>query len=342
VQVSDPGANNLPVLQEVDGLQAAPGQQFIFDAPGSDPDNDPLQYFLVDNKNNLVGEYEGFKTTPDGRVTWTVPAGVQPDGQTRSFSVHVQDKALLPASQIGDYTRTYEVTIVEDQPPAVSLSVTSFRPEVGEVVGFTVLATDDGGPPDLRLTLSELPAAWNMGSTKDLAISPNGVAQFTIPAGAPNAVIKATATAIDSAGHVVSSAPIELRIRPVDNSFPIIDVQSPIVGQTAIEIREATDVIGRIYDPDNLDGGGLEYYSLRAIPVDGGAPTLLLEVGELDSQNPIDDVGTAALYARIVTLSPLELPNGAYDIEIFAQDISGKSTSQTIPVVIDSDVKLGT
>jgi len=344
LQIVDPAAGNTPpVLQLENGLQAAPGQLFTYDVRANDAQNDPLTYYLVDDAGNLVSEYAGFKMTPDGRVSWQVPADANSIGQSRTFRVHVQDVNLRPADRVEPLdpdTADFTVTIQQDEPPTVSLAASTFRPTPGEVIGFTVLATDDLGTPDVRVRLEGLPTSWEPSGFKELLVGPNGVALYTVPINAPAGVaFTAQATAVDKGGNSVSSASIEFRVRDVDTGYPVIAINSPVLGDDALTVNTATPIKGRLYDIDGPNN--LVFYSVTARPLDGGAPVVLKKVGNPNSQTAISDVGSAGVDGVIVNLSPLDLANGAYEIELQVQDLDGKSSSEFFSIVIESDVKLG-
>ena len=336
------GANVNPVLQPAPGLKATPGQEFTFDVPATDAENDRMTFYLVDgnNGNALVNEVDGFKITPDGRVTWKVPAGTQLVGSTRSFVVHVEDVNASHALT-GQDTLQYSVAIVQDQAPTVNVSTTTLRPTPGEVVGFSISANDDVGTPDVRLQLQNLPAAWGYaGNVTNLTVAPNGVALFTVPSYATaGQTFTAVATAVDAAGNAALTTPIVFTVTAVDQGFPKIVVNDPVLGDGTLVLEKDADIKGRIYDEDTANN--LVFYSVTAIPVGGGTPTVLKTVGAAGGVNSILDVGSAAVNGLIVTLSPFELANGAYDIEITAEDRTGKSTTDSFPVIVKSDVKLG-
>jgi fibro-slime domain-containing protein/RHS repeat-associated protein len=314
LQVLQPNGNGKPVLGSPIDLFAAPGQHFAFSVPGTDPENGPLEFFLVDSTGSLTREIDGLQIDRDGNVTWQVPTDVAV-GQHRSFTVQLKDNL----GQLSTGPKTYTITIRDDQAPSIALDVSTRTPLAGSEVGFALVATDDIGISDLRLTVNGQPVAVNA----------DGHAIYTIPSGALQGTsYSVVATAVDTGNHTTTTS-VQLVVRGGDISAPIISIASPNDGSV---LKESTDLMGRIYDVDNE----LVFYSITATPFDGGAPITLAT----NSGTFLTNLGESGA-VKLATINALALKRGAYEIDIVARDVDGNETTASTTVDVASDVQLG-
>ncbi|MDB4872528.1 MAG: repeat-associated core domain protein, partial [Gemmatimonadales bacterium] len=302
------GSNSPPTIQPPAGpISAAVGQKLSYQVQASDADGDPLAYWLIDALGNPATNVNGLTVGATGLVTWTVPAGAT----DRGFKVRVIDSH-------GNYAeQSYAIHIIADQPPTISMTATTLTPAVGSTMGFVVVASDDVGLTDLHVTLT---TSW--AGTITLPVSASGLATYTVPAGAAGQPFTATATAVDTAGHSVTTAAQTITAPAADTSAPVVSVSN--MGGDGV-ITQATDVDGRVYDPDN----NLVYYALTATPADGGGAgaVILIKSGVFNGTTLISGVGSSSADALITTINPLALADGNYSFNLLAEDITGKTAS---------------
>ncbi|MEZ6061267.1 MAG: RHS repeat-associated core domain-containing protein [Planctomycetaceae bacterium] len=138
------------------------------------------------------------------------------------------------------------------------------------------------------------------------------------------------ATAFDEAGNE-TTASVTLRvIDPADTLGPVIDITGPSPNS---EVTTLTDIIGSVTD-DNLEFFTVEFG--RADLVDINDPTAF------DPDYVTIATGTADVTnALLGTFDPTLLMNDSYIIRVFAQDLSGNVSAQTLPISIDGQLKFG-
>ena len=321
LHVTSPATGNLPpLLEPAITLTAAPGEAFKFAVPGSDPQGEAIDFFLVDASDNLVREVADLRITTDGLFTWNVPVDAEV-GTDRSFRVIAVDDSGQRSNQVA-----YTISVVADRPPSAGLSVTTRRPEAGQTVGLNVFASDDVGLRDVRLVVTR-----NANSSQtQVLVAGNNSAKFMIP---DDAVVGETFTAvvtvIDQAGQSVSAS-VTLTVRAENLTSPRIEIESPDNG---FVFETVTEVLGRIYDND----ANLVYYRVTATPASGGPAIVLLE----EEWDGVTYLSNLASGSTLATLSPFALPNGNYQLDVIARDDGGEETTQSLVFGIQSEAKLG-
>jgi RHS repeat-associated protein/fibro-slime domain-containing protein len=304
-------------------ITAVPYQAFSYQVVATGSSNH-LTYWLIDSNGNLAVSTQDMTIDQDGRVRWTAPQAAT----NRSFIVRVVDSVTGAYDQ-----QTFLIHIVADEAPTVSLQVTTREPLVGTSVGFIVGAGDDVGLADLRVVLHNAP-----GSSGDitLPVGSNGIATYSLPKGSAGATFSAEAVAVDTAGHEVKTSLQTMTVQAANPAAPYVSI---LAGDGAVFTKPQV-LSGRIYDTDN----DLVYYSLTAIPlVSSGNAITLLQAGTLGGATPISGLGHAGPGGdtTIQTITPFDLPNGAYTFKVFAQDAEGHERSVSFGGSVQSSSKLG-
>ena len=324
--VVDPAvANTPPGIQPETNLTAAIGEAFELQVRGYDPDGDDITYKLKTSDDTFVDEWAGMSIDAKGRVTWTPEAT---DGD-RIFVVRVTDEHGAWDEEGFDIVVTGGAGSGDDAAPSVSLWASNASPQPGEVVEFAVSASDDDAVVDLRLRLN---APWLDAAGLLVPVDGSGRAAYRIPDSAQTGqTLTAVATAYDTANQSTSTSPIGFVVTPVDTAAPVIRLDNIVAG---MRLEEALTVRGAAFDPDDQ----LAY--LRIVADLGGSERVLLERGESGGPR-IDGVGDAGSAGDLVTLQPLDLPDGQVQVGVYAEDVAGNAAFTSFAAEVDTQSKVG-
>jgi YD repeat-containing protein len=219
------------------------------------------------------------------------------------------DVTLRVTDERGDFIdQTYVLTVVPDvEPPAVSVLLDSAVVDPGTPVTITVLVSDNVGIGSIELQIAGVPVTLNANN------------QFVYTPSSPGR-INITGMATDTSGNMATVIEVLRVIDPADVDPPLIQITSP---ESEDVITYLTDIVGTVSDPN------FDLYRVEYSPSGADEFTLIAE-------------GTTPIIAGVLaTFDPTLLPNGHYDLRVFAQDVSGNGTYQQIPIGVEGQAKLG-
>ena len=186
----------------------------------------------------------------------------------------------------------------------IGINPTSLAP--GESATITVTANNAAGTVTRSATVDGV----------DVPLDVNGVGRVTLNDIGPHDVI---ATVSDVSGTDIANATIYVR-DPNDTAAPIVDITSP---QTDITVTAKMEIAGLVSDAN------LQRYVLAYAPADSDNFVTLAQ-------------GTSAFPEQtIATFDATMLVNGLYNIVLQATDQSGQTSSDTIQVLVDGNLKVG-
>ncbi len=233
-----------------------------------------------------------------GLLIWT-PSGVQ----AGTYEI------LVTASD-GTLSTTQPLELVASPvpiPPTVLITITpSFPPPAGQPVVLQVTATGIADVSSVTLSVDGQP----------LQLSSQGSATFIPPTPGHYSVI-ATATDVD--GNV-GTATADLKVRDLsDTGSPVVQLTAPPSGTV---LSQPATIIGTVND-SNLDD-----YQLTLQPI-GSSNSIVLAGG----QSNVDDAGHPL---GLATIDPSQLENGAYLLQLTATNISGRTSTTSSLIEIDT------
>ncbi len=193
-------------------------------------------------------------------------------------------------------------------PPSVLITLTpSFPAPAGQPVVIQVTASGIANVSSIALSVDGQP----------LQLNAHGSATFVPPTPGHYSLV---ATATDMDGQV-GTATSDLKVRDLsDTSSPVVELSVPPTG-TVLSAPAA--VVGTVSD-SNLDD-----YQLTLEPL-GSSTAIVLASGQAN----VDD-------AALATIDPGKLANGAYLLQLTATNISGRTSSATSLVEINTTTKSG-
>ncbi len=203
-------------------------------------------------------------------------------------------------------SRTLRLVVASQPiPPDVRIELTPSFPAVfGQSVLIQATASSLSEIRSLRLTIDG--RAYALDSFGRLGFTPGSAGHFKIVA---------TATDVDG---VVGTATADLKVRdPQDAATPLVRFTA---SDSGVVIRELQIIAGVVSD-SNLD-----QYRLELVPLDGRSPTLLAQ-----GRNPIN--------GALTQIDPGGFVNGAYLLRLTATDISGRTSTISKLIEINSTNK---
>ena len=285
-------SNNAPIINSEPVLEAAAETTYRYDVRANDPDGERITYSL-----NQAPEEMAIDDL--GRITWNPNAE---DVGNYDIEVAVTD------SRGATTTQNYQLTVTADtEAPLVNLNFDRDRANIGEKLTFQVLATDNVGIEELRLTING----------NNLALDANGIATVEIDSTGSFEVV---ASAIDAAGNQGSDTITVFGIDPSDNQAPVVSITSLIDGQI---ITAPTDIIGTVTD-DNLT-----FYSLEIATAGSNNFTEIAR-----GTNPVTD-------SLLGEFDPSTLLNDEYTLRLLAQDTGGNQSTAEVNVSVAGELKVG-
>lgn len=294
--------NQAPVINSSAPTSVAIGGQFRYDLQATDPEGDRLNYQLVTGPIGM--------TIDDlGRVNWTTDIN---SPTSNPVTLRVTDAFGAMAEQ------QFVLTVTPDTaPPRVELRLSANLLRLGENSVVVVLASDNVGVVDVKLTMNGQPLILDANHSVTITGSTAGLYELQ-------------ATARDSAGNV-GSANVSLRIfDPADTSGPNIAITSPSPNAS---VTSLLDIVGTITD-DNLLAYRIDYG--RADLVDVNQP----EAADADYKT-LTSGNAVKVDAVLATFDSTMLTNDDYVLRILASDLSGNTTSKLIPLHVEGNLKLG-
>lgn len=214
--------------------------------------------------------------------------------------------------------QSYELQVTNDTTaPVVSILLSQDVVNPGTAVEVQVIAADDVGVNEIRLTLDDM----------EIPLDVLGKATVTLP---DPGLFSLRATAVDSSGNVGIQDSTLRVIDPADTTPPEIDFLSPLPGES---ISYLTEIVGSVNASD------LEFYRVDF------AETGLLDLDNLAAASSVwttlAESTQPANESTLTQFDPTVLSNGDYILRIYAQDFSGNANIQAVPVTVDGPAKLG-
>ena len=191
-------------------------------------------------------------------------------------------------------------------PPQVTITVNPERVPLGESVTITVTSDDNLGVVSEILTVNEVELTL---SGHQAEYTPSTVGDYT-----------AAFTAEDEAGNSATATADFKAYDPNDVSPPIVSIDAPEDGGG---ITCPTDITGTVQD-DNLD-----YWVLQYAHVDS-SDWITIASG--------DDNMDSELLGQF---DPTTLPNGIYEVRLYAVDMANRSDSDSITLPVTGALKPG-
>ncbi len=294
--------NQAPVIESQAPTSVAIGGHYQYDLRVTDAEGDRLSYQLVTGPAGMTIDHLG-------RVSWNTAVGVP---LTNQIALRVTDAYGGVAQQQFVLMVTPDTTS-----PRVELRLSANPLRLGENSVVIVLASDNVGVVDVGLTMNGLPLV--LDANRSITITGNTPGLYEL-----------RATARDASGNA-GSANVALRIfDPADTSGPTITLTSP---SPNAGVTSLVDIVGSITD-DNLLSYRIDYG--RADLVDINQP----EATDADYKT-IASGNAVKVDAVLATFDPTMLTNDDYVIRILASDLSGNTTSRTIPLHVEGNLKLG-
>jgi RHS repeat-associated protein len=333
------------LLDEVTGVlmwtptTADVGQQYTVEIHAVDPFGlAGVQTYQLDVRaTNTAPVFESDPVTTvsvSGRYRYDADAVDAEDGITYSLAAAPFGMTVSPRTglvfwnpnqlQLGDHEvviratddrglatdQPFTVTVAPDTlPPEVTVFLSETLIDVGDTVRIDVAAFDDVAVANVTLTIN------GVVQTLD---GQQGVFYTATAAGLPQII----ATATDTSGNIGTGTPNPaLRvIDPNDDQAPLVEISSPDPGTV---VTYLTDIIGTVSAPD------LEFYRLEYSALGAEQWTVFAQ-----SNAQVTD-------AALGVFDPTMLANDAYDIRLYAQDVSGNVATEMITVSIEGQAKLG-
>ena len=257
-----------------------------------------------------------------------------PDGDTLTFST---DATIDGLSLSTDGVITWTPT--SDQLGEHIISITASDGEFGVTLTSSIVVDAGAVPLDVS-AINISPSASMPGQPVLISVVPQGGnGTITVQAdinGTPLTLengevyvsrdvpgrYDVSVTVTDETGESVTASSFFTIVDTTDSTAPFVDITNPVSGAT---ITELTDIIATIED-DNLAN-----YSV-----------FLKRRGQPDNEAALIAEGTQNVINNFVaTLDPSSQLNGLYDIIVEATDYSGQTSSSSVGIRIDEDLKVG-
>ena len=198
--------------------------------------------------------------------------------------------------------------LLDPEPPSLSVVIEPSEIVLGERIVIRATVSDNQPGARVSVSIDGVPVPLVAG-----------VAEYS-PSQAGRVQVRADA--VDAAGNRVSQT-VDVRVlAPGDSAAPQVRIEAPLDDAA---VTAPTEVFATIADDS------LVRWTLYLRP--GNSPTVVpikLSEGTQNISN-----------ARIATLDPTLLFNGVYILILEAEDAAGATTSDSIQVRIDGDMKLG-
>jgi len=201
----------------------------------------------------------------------------------------------------------WTLTVVDGNVPVeVVLDINPSSIAPNETVTITLIANNVVGSVTRSATVDGI----------GVPLDSNGVGQVSLSNIGPHDVI---ATVTDVSGTNIANATLYVR-DPNDITAPIVDITSPV---TDITVTTNADITGSVSDAN------LQSYVLAYAPA-GSSNFVTLAEGSMEFPEQ-----------TIATFDATQLLNGLYTIVLQATDQSGQTSSDTIQVLVDGNLKVG-
>jgi RHS repeat-associated protein len=267
----------------------------------------------------LLYAYDVQATDPDGDpLTYTLTTG--PTGMTLDSSGRLRWTTGIPNigtahvgltvddDRGGSVAQSFDVSVEADtQAPKVNLSFSPNPADLGSKVTFLVSAADNVGVTALDLTVGGTP----------VALDPTGRATLTMNNAGDISIV---ATASDAAGNIGTASGTLSVINPSVTNPPTVSFDTPADGSV---ITAPTNVTGTVTDSNLL------YYTLSVAPVGSDTFTQIAR-----GTSPVSD-------SVLGEFDPSMLPNGSYDLRLYAKNAGGLDSTIDETVSIAGGLKLG-
>jgi YD repeat-containing protein len=298
------GTNLPPEITSSPVTQISAGGVYRYDVKASDTE-DGVTFSLVTSPADMT-------MSPRSRIIfWKTDLA---DLGDHSIAVRATDDRGLFAEQ------SYTLTVSPDTTaPLVNVRVQNTVINFGDTVRIDVEASDDVEVASIALEIDGVPVALDQN---------NGT--FFTPAspGLPAIV----ATAVDTSGNVGTASPVLRVLDPSDTEGPLVEITAPAFGDV---ITYLTDITGTVTDPN------LEFYRLQYALAGTDEFITFHEQIFLPSPSGGGAGGRGVVNALLGTFDPTLLPNDHYEIRVFAQDVSGNQTFESMELSVEGQAKLG-
>ncbi|WP_221225038.1 putative Ig domain-containing protein [Aporhodopirellula rubra] len=311
-------ANVAPWARDIDDQTIIAGNELAVDVWAFDANGDTITYTIDQASQDL-----GITIDPLGRIRWQTTADdVMPDGH--QVLVQISD-GFEADGGISDQKGFTVRVLADDTGPAVSLSASAGQVDLGTFVDVRLLAIDDVEVTSRTLTLASTtdPQGNTIQLDQPLSINDQGYARVEgslLTLG----TLTFLGTARDAAGNESTSAPLTVQvIDPDDNEGPRVDLL-PIDGN----LEHVADLVGTVLD-DTVNVN----WELTLSPLDSerGDWTSVIASGN----------GQVTTAERLGQIDATSLRNGSYLVTLTATDAGGNTATDSEPVNIDSELKLG-
>ncbi|QGJ71800.1 Hypothetical protein PBC10988_35090 [Planctomycetales bacterium 10988] len=229
---------------------------------------------------------------------------------TNNGDIGVYEAIVQAIDSRGDSDQaTITINVVADaDPPEVGITLNNYVAQPGEVITVFVSAQDNVGIESLQLTADGQVVPLDPQHQYHFLSSTPGLTTFEV-------------TATDPSGNTATATTTLRTLDPNDTTAPLISILGPQPGSV---VTYLTEITGSVTDPN------LEFYQLQ-YNLPGTSQWITFAEGTTEV---VDGV--------LGTFDPTVLARDAYDLRVFAQDISGNQYTLEIPrISVEGGAVLG-
>jgi len=305
-------ANHPPTVEAIDNQTVTEGAELQVDVNATDADGDSLEYAL-----DAASLDRGLTIDEFGRIRWQTDPG---DTDQFDVIVSVTDNRIAAPLET-----TFRVSVVADNTgPRVTILPDRTAAEIGETVAILVHAIDDVAVAAGSKTLTLVSVTQGGVTTplnQALALDAAGRAQLTLTA-AHLGELRFEATAKDVNGKLSPTASVSVFVAdPTNVAAPTAVIALPTDGQA---VTEPVDVVGTV-----ADDVAIRDWQLTYTPLDGGQGGLIAE-------------GTGTIDNGVLgRFDPTILRNGMYRLDLVVTDTGNNTSSDSVTVEVEGNLKLG-